>query len=403
MQNKKAGLGFVFVTILIDVIGIGIIIPVIPDLIKELTGEGLSEAAQYNGWLTFAYAFMQFLFSPVLGALSDKYGRRPILLLSLLGLGFDYIFSAFAPTIGWLFIGRILAGISGASFTTATAYIADVSTPQKRAENFGLVGVAFGVGFIIGPVIGGIAGNWGPRVPFMVAAGFTLLNVLFGYFFVSESLPKEDRRAFEWKRANPIGSLLHLKKYPIVAGLVWSMTLLYLASHAVQSNWAFFTEYKFQWSNEMVGYSLGFAGLVVAIVQGGLIRWIIPKTGQKWAVYIGLTLEAVSMLLFAFADQGWMMFAIVMLYALGGIAGPAIQAITSAQVPATEQGELQGALTSLMSVTTIIGPLVMNNLFSYFTGKDAPIELPGIPFLAGAVMIAVSVYLSVQALRKHEV
>jgi DHA1 family tetracycline resistance protein-like MFS transporter len=400
--NKKAGLGFVFVTLLIDVIGIGIIIPVIPDLIKELTGEGLSEAAQYNGWLTFAYAIMQFLFSPVLGALSDRYGRRPILLIALLGLGFDYIFSAFAPTIGWLFVGRILAGISGASFTTATAYIADISTPEKRAQNFGLVGVAFGVGFIIGPVIGGIAGNWGPRVPFMVAAAFTLLNFLFGYLFVPESLPKEDRRAFEWKRANPIGSLFHLKKYPVVAGLIWSMTLFFLASHAVQSNWAFFTEYKFDWNNEIVGYSLGFVGVLVAVVQGGLIRLIIPKIGQKWALYIGLVLEAAALLLFAFANQGWMMFAILIPYALGGIAGPSIQSITSAQVPATEQGELQGALTSLMSVTTILGPLLMNNLFSYFTGADAPIELPGAPFLAGAIMIAVSVYLCVRTLRKYE-
>ncbi|MGN6645724.1 MAG: TCR/Tet family MFS transporter [Cytophaga sp.] len=400
--NHKSALGFIFVTLLIDVIGIGIIIPVIPDLIKELTGEGLSEAAQYSGWLTFAYAIMQFFFSPILGGLSDRYGRRPVLLISLLGLGFDYIFSAFASTIGWLFVGRILAGVSGASFTTATAYIADISTPEKRAQNFGLVGVAFGVGFIIGPVIGGIAGNWGPRVPFMVAACFTLLNVLYGYFFVPESLSEENRRTFDWKRANPIGSLLHLKKYPVVAGLVVSMFLFFIAGHAVQSNWTFFTEYRFGWDNEIVGYSLGFVGLMIAIVQGGLIRLIIPKIGQKWAVYIGLALNGFGLLLFAFATHGWMMFAILMPYALGGIAGPALQGITSAQVPATEQGELQGAMTSLMSVTSIIGPPLMNNLFWYFTDTGAPIELPGAPFLAGAVMVAVSVYFSVQTLRKYE-
>ncbi len=401
--HKKAGLGFVFVTLLIDVIGIGIIIPVIPDLIKDLTGEGLSEAARYSGWLTFAYAIMQFFFSPLLGALSDMYGRRPVLLLSLLGLGFDYVFSAFAPTIGWLFVGRILAGISGASFTTATAYIADVSTPENRTQNFGLVGVAFGLGFIIGPVIGGITGDWwGPRAPFMVAAAFTLLNVFYGYFFVPESLPKENRRKFEWARANPVGALLHLKKYPVVAGLIVSMFLFFIAGHAVQSNWAFFTEYRFDWDNKMVGYSLGFVGVIIAVVQGWLIRIIIPKTGQKWAVYLGLSLNALGLLLFAFASQGWMMFAILAPYALGGIAGPSLQGITSAQVPATEQGELQGALTSLMSVTTIIGPLLMNNLFSYFTGADAPVELPGAPFLAGALMVGVSVYLSVQTLRKYE-
>jgi DHA1 family tetracycline resistance protein-like MFS transporter len=404
MPNKKsAALGFIFITLLIDVIGIGIIIPVIPDLIRDLTGEGISEAAKYSGWLTFAYAIMQFCFSPILGGLSDKYGRRPVLLFSLLGLGFDYIFSAFAPTIGWLFIGRLLAGISGASFTTATAYIADISTPEKRTQNFGLVGVAFGVGFIIGPVIGGLAGNWwGPRAPFMVAAGFTLLNVLYGYFFVPESLPKENRRAFDWKRANPIGSLLHLKKYPVVSGLVVSMFLFFIAGHAVQSNWAFFTEFKFGWDSAKVGYSLGFVGLLVAIVQGGLIRIVIPKIGQKWALYIGLCLNSFGLLLFGFASEGWMMFAILIPYALGGIAGPSLQGIVSSQVPATEQGELQGALTSLMSVTSIIGPLLMNNLFSYFTGVNAPIELPGAPFFAGFIMVVVAVYLSVRTLRKYE-
>jgi DHA1 family tetracycline resistance protein-like MFS transporter len=404
MSNKKsAALGFIFITILIDVIGIGIIIPVIPDLIRDLTGEGISEAAKYSGWLTFAYAIMQFCFSPILGGLSDKYGRRPVLLFSLLGLGFDYIFSAFAPTIAWLFIGRLLAGISGASFTTATAYIADISTPEKRAQNFGLVGVAFGVGFIIGPVIGGLTGNWwGARAPFMVAACFTLLNVLYGYFFVPESLPKENRRAFNWKRANPVGSLMHLKKYPVVSGLVLSMFLYSIASHAVQSNWTFFTEYQFGWDSAMVGYSLGFVGLLVATVQGGLIRLVIPKIGQKWSLYIGLSLNAFGLLLFGFASQGWMMYAILIPYALGGIAGPSIQGITSSQVPATEQGELQGALTSLMSVASIIGPLLMNNLFSYFTGVNAPIELPGAPFFAGFILVVVAVYLSVRTLRKYE-
>jgi DHA1 family tetracycline resistance protein-like MFS transporter len=400
--NYKSALGFIFVTLLIDVIGIGIIIPVTPDLIKELTGKGLSEAAEYSGWLTFAYAIMQFVFSPILGALSDRYGRRPVLLISLLGLGFDYIFSAFAPTIGWLFLGRILAGISGASFTTATAYIADISTPENRTQNFGLVGVAFGVGFIIGPMIGGIAGEWGPRVPFMVAAAITLLNVLFGYFFVPESLAQENRRTFDWKRANPIGSLLHLKKYPVVAGLIVSMFLFFIAGHAVQSNWAFFTEYAFNWTTSKVGFSLAFVGLLIAVVQGGLIRIIIPKIGQKWALYIGLLLNGTGLLLFAFANQGWMMFAILIPYALGGIAGPSLQGITSAQVPATEQGELQGALTSLMSVTSIIGPPLMNNLFSHFTGAGAPVEFPGAPFLAGAILVFISVYLCVQTLRKYE-
>jgi DHA1 family tetracycline resistance protein-like MFS transporter len=229
-----------------------------------------------------------------------------------------------------------------------------------------------------------------------------LLNVLYGYFFVPESLPKENRRAFDWKRANPIGSLLHLKKYPVVSGLVVSMFLFFIAGHAVQSNWAFFTEFKFGWDSAKVGYSLGFVGLLVAIVQGGLIRIVIPKIGQKWALYIGLCLNSFGLLLFGFASEGWMMFAILIPYALGGIAGPSLQGIVSSQVPATEQGELQGALTSLMSVTSIIGPLLMNNLFSYFTGVNAPIELPGAPFFAGFIMVVVAVYLSVRTLRKYE-
>ena len=228
--NRKNALTFIFITLLLDIIGIGIIIPVVPELIKNLTGEGVSEASRYGGWLIFSYAVMQFICSPIVGNLSDRYGRRPVLLLSLTGLGLDYILHALAPTLLWLFIGRLIAGIMGASFTTATAYIADISDPEKRAQNFGLIGVAFGLGFIIGPVIGGLAAEWGPRMPFYVAAALTLLNVLYGYFVLPESLPQENRRAFDWKKANPVGSLRHLFKYPVVAGLVTSLVFVYLAA-----------------------------------------------------------------------------------------------------------------------------------------------------------------------------
>lgn len=399
--KRNAALGFIFITILVDVIGMGIIIPVIPKLIEHLTGGGMSEASRYGGWLTFSYAIMQFVCSPILGGLSDRYGRRPVLLFALFGLGVDYIFQAFAPTIFWLFIGRIIAGITGASFTTATAYIADISEPEKRAQNFGMVGAAFGLGFIIGPVIGGICSQWGPRVPFMVAAGITLLNMIYGYFVLPESLLKENRRKFEWKRANPLGSLMHLRRYPIVSGLIASLVLVYIAAHAVQSNWSFYTMFKFQWTEAMVGYSLGFVGVLIALVQGGLIRVVIPKLGQSNALYLGLFLNGLGLLLFAFASSDWMMYAFLVPYCLGGIAGPALQGIISSQVPANEQGELQGALTSLMSATAIIGPLIMNNLFAYCSKPNTPIYFPGAPFVLGSIMALTSVILAYRSMVKN--
>lgn len=381
MSKRSPALGFIFITLLIDVTGFGIIIPVIPALLKELIDGDLSQAAVYGGWLLFAYAIVQFFFSPVIGNLSDQYGRRPILLFSLLGFGIDYLLTAFAPTIGWLFLGRILAGITGASMTTATAYIADVSPPEKRAQNFGLVGAAFGLGFIIGPVIGGLLGQFGPRAPFIAAAILAFINCLYGYFILPESLAPENRRKFEWKRANPIGSLVQIRKYPVIVGLVASMVLLYIAAHATQSTWSYFTMERFGWNEAWVGASLGAVGIMVAIVQGGLIRIINPWLGQKRSVYVGLILYAVGFFLFAFATKGWMMFAFLVPYCLGGIAGPALQGIISGQVPANEQGELQGTLTSLISLTSIIGPPLMTNLFAYYTGENAPFYFPGAAFL----------------------
>lgn len=398
--KKEAGLGFIFITLLIDITGWGIIIPVMPKLIEELIHGDVSLAAQYGGWLTFAYAAMQFLCAPVLGNLSDKYGRRPVLLFSLFGFGIDYLFLSFAPTIAWLFVGRAIAGITGASITTASAYIADISTNENRAKNFGMIGAAFGLGFIIGPVIGGLLGQYGARVPFYAAAILCLLNWLYGYFVLPESLDKEHRRPFEWKRANPIGSLRQLNKYPSLGGLIISLVLIYIAAHAIQSNWNFFTMYKFNWDEKMVGISLGVVGLLVGIVQGGLIRYINPKLGNEKSVYVGLGLYALGMLLFAFATQGWMMFVFLIPYCLGGIAGPALQAIISSQVPPNEQGELQGALTSLMSGTSIIGPLIMTNLFYYFT-TEAPIHFAGAPFLLGAVLLIVSTVLARRSLKRE--
>lgn len=393
-QRTAPALAFIFITLLLDVTGIGIIIPIFPKLIEQLIDGNISQAAQYGGFLSFAYALMQFVFSPVLGGLSDRYGRRPVLLFSLFGFGIDYLFQGFAPTIEWLFIGRILAGITGASFTTANAYIADISTPEKRAQNFGLVGAAFGVGFILGPVIGGFLGQYGPRVPFFVSAGLTLLNFVYGLFVLPESLAPENRRPFNWKRANPIGSLLNLTRYPVILGLVASLVLIYIAGFAVQGTWTFYTMEKFKWDEKTVGLSLAAIGLSFAIVQGGLSRVIIPKLGQERSVYVGLLFSALGFLLFAFASQSWMMFAFLGVYALGGIAGPSVQGIISNQVLPSEQGEIQGALTSLTSVTSIVGPLIMTNLFSYFTSPIAPTYFPGAPFALGAVLILLSAALA---------
>lgn len=401
MTSKKSpAIGFIFITLLIDVMGLGIIIPVMPKLISELVGGSLSDAARYGGWILFSYSFVQFICAPIVGGLSDQFGRRPVLLASLLGFALDYMFVAYAPSIIWLFVGRIIAGVMGASFTTGAAYIADVSTPEKRAQNFGLIGAAFGLGFIIGPVLGGLLGQYGSRVPFLAAAGLSMLNFIYGLFILPESLKVENRRKFSWNRANPIGALKHLQKYPVISGLIISLALLYVAMHAVQSNWSYYTMEKFHWDERIIGYSLGAMGLLGAIVQGGLIRLIIPKLGQKRGVYLGLFLYSLGFVLFSFARETWMMFAFMVPYILGGIAGPSLQGIISTQVPSNEQGELQGALTSLMSLTSIIGPPLMSNLFYFFTKSTAPVYFPGAPMLMAAVLTLLSAYLARRSLKK---
>lgn len=402
MSGKKqtTAITFVFITLLIDFTGFGVIIPVLPKLIQELTGGDISVASRYGGWLTFAYAIMQFICSPIVGGLSDRYGRRPILLASLFGLGIDYVFLSFAPTISWLFVGRLIAGITGASFTTGGAYIADISTDENRAQNFGLIGAAFGLGFILGPVIGGVFSQFGSRAPFLVAAGLSLLNGISGIFLLPESLKPENRREFSWKRANPIGTLFQIRNYRSIIGLFWTMFFIYIAGHALQSTWTFFTIEKFQWNEQLIGYSLGAAGLGMAIVQGGLMRFIVPKLGQKNAVYVGLTLYIVGFLCFAFATKSWMMFAILLPYALAGIAPASLQGLIAGQVPPNAQGELQGAMAGIMSVSLIIGPLLMTNLFSYFTTAGAPVYFPGAPFIMGAVLILASIFIATRALGK---
>lgn len=392
--SRKSAMGFIFITLLIDVMGWGLIIPVMADLIAQLKGIPVNQASTYGAMLLSVFAITQFMFAPVVGNLSDRFGRRPVLLVSLLGFGIDYIILALAPTYGWLFIGRVVAGITGASFTTATAYIADVSVDETtKAKNFGLIGAAFGLGFVLGPALGGLLAHWGLRAPFYAAAVLCLLNCLYGFFFLPESLSKENRRPFDWKRANPFGSLKFLTRHPEISALSLSFFLIYLGAQAIQGNWNFFTIYRFHWTEGMVGMSLAVVGVLVGAVQAGLTRVVVPKFGNEKSIYMGLSLYTLGLVLFAFATEGWMMFAFLVPYCLGGICGPSLQSVISGHVPGNQQGELQGALTSLMSLTTIIGPLIMNGTFSYFTSDRAPFYFPGIHFLIGALCMLLSLLL----------
>lgn len=400
--SKKAAIGFIFVTLFVDTMGFGIIIPVLPNLIAHLKDIPVNVASTYGGLLLTVFAIMQFFCAPIIGNLSDRYGRRPILLLSLFGFGVDYIVLALAPSFGWLFVGRVIAGITGASFTTASAYIADLSTDETtRAKNFGMVGAAFGLGFIVGPSLGSLLAIWGLRAPFYGAAVLCLLNCLYGYFVLPESLSKENRRPFEWRRANPFGSLRFLIKHPEIGRLAFSFFLIYLAAQAVQTTWSYFTIFRFGWGPGMVGVSLTVVGVLIAGVQAGLTRVIIPKIGNERSIYLGLCLYTLGMVLFAFATRGWMMFVFLVPYCLGGICGPSLQAVISKHVGVNQQGELQGTLTSLMSLTTIIGPLIMNGTFAYFTSDKAPFYFPGIHFLIGAACMLMAVLITFNVLSRE--
>lgn len=401
-SKKSAAIGFIFITMLIDIIGIGIIIPVIPKLLQELNHSDISEAAKLGGWLAFAYAFTQFLFAPFMGNLSDRFGRRPVLLVSLMAFAVDYIVLALAPTVPWLFVGRIIAGVTGASISTAMAYISDVSTPENKAKNFGMVGAAFGIGFIIGPVIGGLLGQYGSRVPFYAAAILCFVNFIYGYFVLPESLTPEKRRAFEWKAANPIGALARLKKFPNIIILVAAMFFMYFASHAVHGNWSFYTMYRYDWDERMVGISLGVIGLLVAVVQGGLVRFVNPRIGNGKSILIGFALNAIGQFLIAFAVQEWMVFLFLLPYCLGGLAGPAIQSEITNHVPANEQGQIQGTLASLNSATATFGPLVMTTIFYYFTHDTAPFKFPGAPFVLASLLMIMAWIMAYKGLKRTQ-
>ncbi|WP_321826121.1 TCR/Tet family MFS transporter [Maribacter dokdonensis] len=403
MKSNKTALLFIFITILVDVIGIGIILPIIPDLIMELTGEGNHMAIIYGMWLTTAFAGMQFLFSPVLGEISDKFGRRPILLIALLGLSIDYLIHAWAPSIVWLFLGRFLAGITGASFTVASAYIADVSTKENKAKNFGLIGAAFGIGFIIGPGIGGFFGEIDIRLPFYIAAGLTFTNFLFGYFFVPESLTMENRRQINYAKMIPGVSLFALRNYKGILLLISAFFLANLAGQALPSTWSYYGIERYDWNPRQIGLSLMVVGLLVAVVQGFLVGKLVTKFGKRKVIIYGFLLWTVGMFLFSFAHEPWMLYAFLIPYALGGIAGPTVQGVISNQVSEKEQGILQGSITGLVSITAILGQFIFAPVFYYFIRPETSIYFPGAPYALAAVLLLIAFILATTAIKRMNV
>jgi DHA1 family tetracycline resistance protein-like MFS transporter len=402
MVSRRPGahaLTFIFITVLVDTIGFGIILPVTPELIMELTGEGLSRASVYGGWLLFAFAIMQFFCGPIMGNLSDRFGRRPVLLLSLTAFGLDYLLMGFSRTIVWLFVGRAIAGVTGAAYTTAAAYIADITPRDRRAQSFGLMGAAFGIGFILGPAIGGLLGGLGARAPFFVAAGLALVNVLYGYFVVPESLAVDKRRPFHWARAHPLGTLQHLRPYPGVSAMITALFVWQLAHQALPSAWAFYTMFKFGWSEVLVGASLAFAGVTIAIVQGGLTRVLVPRLGERRAALTGLTLGAIGFLGYALSPRGWVIYVFMPIFAFAGLVYPSVNALMSQQVSEQAQGELQGGVASAYSLSTIVGPPFMTQIFRYFTREDATLSFPGAPFFSAALLGLIAMWFFARASR----
>ena len=400
--SRRPALSFIFFTLALDILGIGLIIPILPRLVERLQGGDIAAASGTFGLLAALYSLMQFLCAPLLGSLSDRYGRRPVILASLLGSGLDYFLLAYAPNLTWFFVGRVIAGATGANFAAAAAYIADVSPPEKRAANFGLIGAAFGLGFIAGPALGGVLGDVGLRVPFLVAGGLTLLNWLYGVFVLPESLAPENRRAFSWARSNPVGAVLDLRRHPVVFGLTGTFFILNLAHQTLPATWVLYTKHRFDWTVGQTGYSLALVGLTAALVQGGLTRVLVPRLGERKAATLGLAINVVSFAGYGLATEGWMMYALIVVGSLGGITGPAVQGLISRSVGADEQGGVQGALTSLASMAGILGPPLSTTLFSHFISDGARLKLPGAAFFSSALLVVIALLLAVRSFRRND-
>lgn len=384
---RKAALSFIFVMIVLDVMAIGIIIPVLPKLVESMSGGNTARAAEIYGIFGTAWGLMQFFFSPILGALSDRYGRRPILLLSTLGLGLDYILMAVAPNLIWLFIGRLISGITAASFSTANAYIADVTPQEQRASAFGLVGAAFGIGFVLGPAIGGIAGDLDPRLPFWIAAVLSLANAAYGYFVLPESLPQDRRMSFAWARANPIGSLRLLSRQQALLGLAGVAFLYHLAHVVLPAVAVLYTSYRYGWDGKTMGLTLAAVGVASGVVQAGLIRPVIAAIGERATLLVGLLCGTAGFAIYGVATTSAGFWAGIPVMALWGLAGAASMGIMSRLVSGSEQGQLQGANSSLMAVAGLIGPLLFSYVFARAIADPAAPHLPGAPFLLASAML----------------
>lgn len=403
MSQRPAGNAafvFIFIAVLVDSIGFGIILPVLPGLIMQLTGVTVDRAAGYGGWLAFVYALLQFFCAPVLGNLSDRFGRRPVLLFALFALGVDYLIMGCAPVVGWLFAGRAIAGIAGASFTPAYAYVADISPPEKRAQNFGLMGAGFGIGFILGPAIGGLLGGLGPRAPFFAAGAIALANGVLGLVALPESLPQAARRPFEWRRANPVGTLRQIRKFPSVTWLLGALFLWQVGHQVLPSTWAFYTISKFHWTSAEVGYSLAFVGAVMATAQGVFTRLLIPWLGgERHAAAAGMAAAVIAYVGYALVPQGWMIYVVSLSTFVFALTYPSMNALASRQIPANAQGELQGAVASLYSLSSIIGPPLMTQVFGYFSRAGAAVYFPGAAFLTAALLTMICAVLFARAMR----
>ena len=400
MPSSRAALTFVLLSVFIDSLGFGIIIPSLPSVIMELTGEPVSTAADWSGYLMAVYALLQFFMAPIFGNLSDRFGRRPLLLFSLFAFGVDFLLTGLAKSMTWLFVGRAVAGVFGASYAAAGGFIGDVSTDENRSRNFGLIGAAWGSGFTLGPVIGGfVADHFDPRAPFFAAAALALANVVFGYFALPESLPPERRRKFEWARANAFGAFKSLGHLPMVAGLLLAVFLYQVAHDSLPAVWMFYTQQQFGWTSSDVGMSLTFVGIMTVIVMGGLTGVIVPRIGERRAIIIGFLLMTLGFLGYAFATQGWMVYVAIAIGSLGGIANPSVQSVMSRQAGPSAQGELQGAIASLNGIAAVISPLAMTQLFSYFSQSSAPVLFPGAPYLVSGVLVFFCVLICARAVQ----
>ena len=399
-MSRQLSITFVLITVVIDAMGIGLMMPVMPDLLKELGATDLSRAAIWGGLLSMVFALMQFLFGPMLGAVSDRFGRRPVLLLSLLVVMLDYLLLAVAWTIWLVLLARIIAGIASATQSTASAYMADISKPEEKAQNFGLVGAAFGIGFVFGPIVGGLLSEFGTRAPFYAAAAFAAANLVLGYFAFPETVTDEIRRKFEWRRANPFGALKHVGKLPHVGRLLLVVLVYHFAFMIYPAVWAFFTQEAYSWSARDVGISLGAFGIMIAFVQGYLIRIFIKRMGEAKTAFLGLATNCVAFTLLAFTNAGWQAYMIIVITTLGAVTMPSLQGIMSQQVDDDSQGELQGVFVSIQSIGSIFSPLAMTWVFSAFTVATAPIYFPGAPFILAAILTALGLLLFVTRTRQ---